>query len=100
MKMFCAVYESLFDDPITDVFKRAGIVGTYMKFHNTTGEDASTKAILGSLGPSKDEELFAAFMPVPDGEISKPIQVVRDLKTEYSPVGLAAFTFPLEELVL
>ncbi len=56
MKMLCVVYESLFDDPITDVFKR--------------------------------------------GEIPKLIQIVRDLKTEYPPAGLAAFTFPLEELVL
>ena len=99
MKMFCVVYESIFDDPITGLFKRAGI-STYMKFHNTTGEDAPSKALMGTLGPSKDEELLAAFMPVPDGEILKLIQIVRELKAEYPSVGIGAFTFPLEELVL
>ena len=99
MKMFCVVYDSYFDSSIADVFKQAGIT-TYMKFHDTTGKDVPSQAMVATLRLGGESKVFALFMPVRDEEIPNLLQIARELKEKYPTVGLAAFTFPLEELVL
>jgi hypothetical protein len=98
MKMFFVVYEEYFDDRVTHAFKQAGMQ-TYMKFHDTTGKDAPSKASPGILHSSREDKLFSLLMPVPDEEILHLVEIVRKLKAEYPIVGIRAFTFPLEEVV-
>jgi len=96
MKMLIVVYADYFDVSITNAFKQAGCK-SYMKLHDATGEDELSEARLGTQGAS--DKLKSLFIPVPDEEIPRLLEIVRGLKAKYPTVGLRAFTFPLEESV-
>ncbi len=94
--MFLAVYAEASDESITKAFKEAGF-RAYTKMHGATGEGQETEPKLGThFWPGLNNALFLA---VPDEEVKRLCDMVKQLKNDYPRAGLRAFTFPLEECV-
>ncbi len=97
MKMFVFVYADYFDSTITTTFKQAGY-SSYIKVHNMTGEYEGLESRTG--GPGSHGGLKSLLIPVPDEQISHLLDIVRNMKKEFPGLGLGAFTFPLEQVVV
>lgn len=96
MKMFVVVYAEASDESITRAFKKNGFK-SYTKMHGATGEGQETEPKLGThFWPGKNNTLL---MAVPDEDIQRLLELVRELKVKHPRAGLRAFTFPLEECV-
>ncbi len=97
MKMFAFVYADYFDSMITTTFKQAGY-SSYIKVHNMTGEYEGLES--RTEGPGSHGGLKSLLIPVPDEQISHLLDIVRNMKKQFPGLGLGAFTFPLEEVVV
>ncbi len=96
MKMFLVVYAEATDESITEAFKKNNFKA-YTKMHGATGEGQETEPKLGThYWPGTNITLL---MAVPDEDVQRLLELVRELKTLHPRAGLRAFTFPLEECV-
>ena len=95
MKMFLIIYCEAADEDVIAALKEAGIHG-YTKMVEAQGEGTETEPKLGThCWPGKNNILF---MAVPDDEISRITERVRDLKRKHPRAGVRSFLLPMEEV--
>ena len=95
MKMFLIVYCEAADEDVIAALKEAGVHG-YTKMVEARGEGTESEPKLGThCWPGKNNILF---MALPDGEISRITETVRDLKRKHPRAGVRSFILPMEEI--
>lgn len=96
MKMLYIIYASASDESITAAFKEAGY-RSYTKGQGMTGEEEESEPKLGThYWPGTNNVML---MAVPDEELPRILELVRNLKATQPRAGLRAFVVPLEECV-
>ncbi len=94
MKMFLIIYCEAADEDVIAALKEAGIHG-YTKMVEAQGEGTESEPKLGThCWPGKNNILF---MALPDDEISRISERVRDLKRKHPRAGVRSFLLPMEE---
>ncbi len=95
MKMFLIIYCEAADEDVIAALKEAGIHG-YTKMVEAQGEGTESEPKLGThCWPGKNNILF---MALPDDEISRIRERVRDLKKKHPRAGVRSFLLPMEEI--
>ncbi|MBE0558846.1 MAG: hypothetical protein IH628_16585 [Proteobacteria bacterium] len=94
MKMLLIIYCEAADEDVIAALKEAGIHG-YTKMVEARGEGTETEPKLGThCWPGKNNILF---MALPDDEIPRITERVRELKREHPRAGVRSFLVPMEE---
>ena len=95
MKMFLIIYCEAADEDVIAALKEAGIHG-YTKMVEAQGEGTESEPKLGThCWPGKNNVLF---MALPDEEVFRITERVRDLKKKHPRAGVRSFLLPMEEI--